>query len=90
MGDSPPTRLLFTTLDSLLSSPKLACGLLDRSVDESRTATGTGKHVPRSLYIDLEPNGLYTRRVDTIIVYSPIISSHRRGEDGQVPLPLPP
>jgi len=63
MGDSPPSRLLLT-LASLHSSPRLACGLLHRTVVESQIATGTGKHVPRSLYIDLEPNGLYPRRVD--------------------------
>ena len=71
MGDSPPTRLLFMTLASLLSSPRLVCGLLDRNLAESQIATGTGKHVPRSLYIDLEPNGLYTKRVDVVILYLP-------------------
>jgi tubulin alpha len=73
MGDSPPTHLLFTTLVSLLSSPRLACGLLDRSVVKSQIATGTGKHVPRSLYIDLEPNGLYTQCVGIVILYLPNI-----------------
>ena len=71
MGDSPLTRLPFTTLASPLFSLRLACGLLDRSPAKSQVATGTGKHVPRSLYIDLEPNGVYEQRVDMITVCSP-------------------